>query len=313
MRRRRAAAGVLACAAFGCFGACAQTAKVAVPGALDAGGSPDAGPALDAEDGADVPLDAGAGDVVDGGAGGDDAEDAPTADTTADTAADTSPSHWCDDHPHAFCADFDENPLLAGWDSFATQSGAVELDDAEYTSPDHSFLATLTPVAAGGGGEARLDKRILEPVSSILVAYDVRPEAIDPAATLAVSAIQLSDAQGGLVETINVVLAAGGASIEDIGTASDGGVYVGSLPIAPVLPVGAWTRVSLDVELPWDAGLGAGTITVSLGQKVVLDHARLAPSSQPAAAVIFVGLAAGSSSGTSAVRYDDVTFDAIVR
>jgi hypothetical protein len=308
MRRRRAAAGVLACAAFGCFGACSQTAKVAVTGALDGGGSLDAGPApdaLDAEDEPDVPLDA--------GAGGDDAEDAPAADTAADTGADTSPSHWCDDHPHPFCDDFDEAPLVAGWDSVATQSGTVGLDDAEYTSPPRSFLATVTPLAAGGGGVARLSKRTLELVSSILVAYDVRPEAIDPAATLGVSAIQLSDGQGALVETINVVLTTGGASIEDIGTASDGGVYVGSLPIAPALPLGAWTRVSLDVELPWDAGVGAGTITVSLGENVVLDHARLAPSSQPGLVVIFLGLVAGSSSATSAVRYDDLTFDALVR
>jgi hypothetical protein len=262
-----------------------------VPGALDGGGSFDAGPALDAADEPDVPPDAGAGDG----------------------AADTSPSHWCDDHPHAFCDDFDENPLLAGWDSFATKSGAVGLDNAEHTSPPRSFLATVTPLGAGAGGVARLGKRTLELVSSVLVAYDVRPEAVDPAATLGVSAIQLSDAQGALVETIDVLLTTGGASIEDIGTASDGGVYVGSLPIAPALPLGAWTRVSLDVELPRDAGVGAGTITVSLGQNVVLDHARLAPSSQPGVAVIFVGLVAGSSSATSAVRYDDVTFDALVR
>jgi hypothetical protein len=303
MRRRWAAAEVLACAAFGCFGACSQTAKieVALPGARDAGGSLDAGPALDAEDDEpDVPLDAGA---------GDDAEDAPTA----DTAADSSPSHWCDDHPHPFCDDFDEGPLLPGWDTFATESGAVALDDAEYTSPPRSFLATVTPVAAGGGGAARLGKRTLELVSSVLVAYDVRPEALDPAATLGVSAIQLFDVQGTLVETINVLLTRGGASIEDIGTASDGGVYVGSLPIAPALPIGAWTRVSLDVELPRDAGLGAGTVTVSLGQSVVLDHAPLAPSSQPGLVVVFLGLVAGSSSATSAVRYDDVTFDALVR
>ncbi|HEY2511436.1 MAG TPA: hypothetical protein VGI39_11295 [Polyangiaceae bacterium] len=280
--------------------------------ASDAGASnPDAAVATDG--GPNQADDAGVTDAAPGDASLDDAEASSAA---QDADFDAAPSHWCDTQLHAFCDDFDEDPLTQGWDSLAAQSGEVTLDGLFYTSPGRALLSTVTPLTAGATGTARLGKRTIELSNDIRLAYDLRPDAIDPGAgDLAVSTIQLFASSGAIVESVHVMVSSSGASIEDIGVDGDGGAYVSSYPVAASSLSGTWTHVSLELELPREAGLGAGTVTVSLGTSVVLDHAPLSPSSQPALPVFFLGLvsAGGSSSAPSSVRFDDVTFDAIQR
>lgn len=260
-----------------------------------------------------------AGAFVDASADDSTSPDDATADAddaASDAGIDGAPSHWCDQQLHAFCDDFDEDPLMQGWDSLATQAGQVTLDGVFYTSPGRALLSTVSPLAAGATGMARLGKRTIELSNDIRLAYDVRPDALDPSAgDLAISTIELFAQSGAIVESVHVLVNAAGASVQDIGVGNDGGAYVSSHSLSASPLSGTWTRVSLALALPSEGGLGAGTVTASLGSTVVIDHAPLSPSSRPALPVFFVGLVSQNSTspGTSAVRFDNVTFDAIQR
>jgi hypothetical protein len=274
---------------------------------------------LPSEDGgvADASVhDAGGHEAAASEGGSDDAEaDALATDALSDTEA-PPPSHWCDGKLHAFCDDFDEDPLTQSWDTVAAQAGAVSLDGASFTSPAHSFLATSVAIGPGEYALARLGKRTLELATEVTFAFDLRADLLDPGgAPVGVSAIQLFDGLGELVESVNLLVSNAGAQIEDVSNSVDGGAsVVTQRPVTSTSLVGSWSRVQLQVALPADAGLGQGTLTVTLGSQVVLDHVSLGASSQPALPVIFLGLfTPAGPAGPAAVRFDDVTFDAKVK
>jgi len=220
-------------------------------------------------------------------------------------------SQWCVTQPSPFCDDFDEDPLAQGWDEVAAQHGAIALDDGSYATPARSALAQVDALPAGGSAYARLAKRVAQITTDMTYAFDVRLDAVDPSAPVVVAAIGLADSRGVTFETVDVWLGATSSSVDEYASDGDGGVLTRSHPFAPV-PLGAWTRIALELTLPLDAGLGAGLLTVHVGGDAtppVVDRAPMLDVSQPGFPAVYLGVVAAGPSTPAAVRYDDVTFD----
>jgi hypothetical protein len=113
---------------------------------------------------------------------------------------------------------------------------------------------------------------------------------------------------------VNVVVQEDGATVQDVAPPLDGGAdWEHDHPLVPAPVIGQWVRLKIDLDLPgYDAGVGTGTLTVTVGNAKTpsIDHAPMSPSSQSAQPFFYLGVvSAEGPSQAVAVRFDDVTFD----
>ena len=292
---------ILAVAALGGVLACSPSAtRAPAPGPTEAG-VPDAG-------GSDAPRDA----YLDTRPA--DAE--PPKDAASLDARPGDAGPWClGQGIHLFCDDFDEAPLASAWDTFQEEQGTVRLNDASYTSPFESYLASATSLGQGGVAGVYMSKAVTYPATQMHWAFDVRPDALDPnGVPVVVSSLQMVDTSGDILETITLSLGATSASVTDLAIGVDSGIeWTATHPLVPPPAVGQWTRIKIDILLPeYAAGIGTGTLTVHVGSgpTPAVDHAAMSPASQPSLPYMMLGIVFElGPAEPAAVRFDDVTFD----
>jgi hypothetical protein len=254
------------------------------------------------------PTDSGA---IDTGADGD---AGLPVDATADGPLRDAGS-WCATQGlHLFCDDFDHGPAAQYWDQVQQQHGTPRLDGTTYTSPYQSLLASTTVLAQGAVAAVGLSKRVTYLASQMHLAYDLRVDALDPSgAPVVVSALQMLDTATDILETVSVLVAPSGATVDDFATLDGGVAWDHTHALVAASALAQWTRIQIDIVLPgYDGGPEPGTLTVFVGgQKTpAIDHAALSPVAALAQPFFYIGVvtATGPSLAISA-RFDDVTFD----
>jgi hypothetical protein len=259
------------------------------------------------DDGAPLGDDGAPGD--DGGAQGFDAGDA------APFCASQSPAP-------TFCDDFDENPLdaaafTAPWDQVTQTGGSVVRSGGIVTSPPLAMLSTATsPVTQSIDLAAYKVFPALTKLSDLNLAFDVYVASADKTnkSDAVLAAIELVGAFGerwALELEVSYEAVDGGGALdvlfsENRDPVDGGGSGYSSHAVAQKLPLGAWTRVTMDATA---SPTGATTIALHFGATEVAKYAITVDllDGQPE---ILVGLTYASESSEGwAARYDDVTFD----
>jgi hypothetical protein len=208
---------------------------------------------------------------------------------------------WCAGQPaHTFCDDFDESPLLSGWDN-AEQSGggALALDGVIYTSPHEALLATVdlsTPPS-----QARLVKSFSQ-ASRIVLAFEGRVDSAPDSEQAAVASIWGASSHRVVLQFSVAML-----KVDEIGPNPDGGAasYTDSHVLSVAPQIGAWAHV--DFEL--DIGVTTNSVSISIGGEPATVFS-LSANFVPGPPTVRLGADVSTASqGGWAMRYDDVTVD----
>ena len=287
--RGRIAVAALATALMGALAACGS--EGGVDPSADAGPpGDDAGPDTTTSD-ADVPdADAGA--------------DAPV-DAKPDTKIDAGPSFCSALSPKPkFCDDFDDGDAADAWDSQAVVGGsALDIDVSSYTSAPYS-LGVFTPALANmQAASAALRKTLFGTAkhstlsfSTFLVSNPVVTKGSLAIATLDVSldhffALHLRDSPQDGVSLPAAVL-------EEIE-----GSTITRYPLSSLPPMGAWTRVVIDIDL------NTAKANVTIGGTKVVDDVTIGTSGGTEATVRLGAFYHFGPADPVEARFDDVVID----
>jgi hypothetical protein len=290
------------------------------PPAVDAGaiGDSTGGGAADSDSGAvDSPA-------VDTSTADSSVTDAAAADTAASGVDSASPTDggagWCASQPGPllFCDDFDEGPLLSGFDALDQMNCTAQLDPALYVSPSYSMSATsqqsMQTFNCGG------IKVFPGPIGGLTgttykLAFDVRPLSVDTSAqsdTVA-AVIRLTDSAGTLWalqfepmwDTTNGVLS---VDLSEDTEFVDGGEQFQHTIASGDLPLSTFTRVTLSLtvgpqNVPQTAQLFFGGVMVAA--------ANLHPTTSNPTVSFLLGFSyVGPQNAPWSMLYDNVTFSA---
>ena len=296
-------------------------------------GSPDSGsvggdasPLYPADSGGVV--DTGAGPVVDASneAATDAGQPTPTKDAGADAAdaADSGPppppaalpiyldggtASWCSQHPgYAFCADFDETPLPAG---FNASDGPFLIQTSSLPSSGPNDLLLHVPAQTGAGSwGSKLSRSFTTSATSVVLGFDFYPEVLnDTSAGLLFAALDfLGNANAKY--SLRLAYNAGAPRLEESFLGSPSDIYHSNINIAP----GGWSRIQVEITLPGSADGGdAGTATESIYVNGVLQGTSeiLSPPAgfDPRPNLLIGGVFGTSPTDGWALRYDNVTLD----
>ena len=287
-------------------------------------GSPDAGQSNDAHN---QISDSGTPDTssAEDSAPGDDAGQADTAvadtsppdDVDADAGpADTGPvndpplyaeagaTKWCDAHAtSAFCADFDEAPLPSG---FTSSEGSFLSLTSTLSSSKSNDLLLLIPAQSGSGTiSSKLSRSFTQSASSVILAFDFYPENVNttPSGILFAAIDFLGNAAAKF--SVRLAYNQGATRIEEsfLGFPTD--IFHSSFN----LPIGAWSRVRLELTFGPDGG--ASTMATYVNE--VLQGTKDALSPQPGTDTrpsLLIGAVYGTLPINGwAFRYDNITLD----
>jgi len=293
-------------------------------------GETDASPAQDAAVDSLVPgVDAASGTdtstrtMVDSSAPGVDSA-APPAVDASDAAADVGPiappaalpsyldagtASWCDLHPgYAFCADFDETPLPAG---FNASDGAFLLQTSSWPSSAPNDLLLLVPGQSGSGSwGSKLSRAFSTPASSVVVAFDLYPETVALGGLLFAGLDFLGNANAKY--SVRLAFNNGAPRLEESYLGSPADVYHSNF----TLSANAWSRLQMELTFPptTDGGdADAGTATEAIYVNGVLQgtvEVLTPPAGFDPRPNLLVGAVYGTAPTAAwALRYDNVTLD----
>lgn len=314
MRRSRVTGVVagVALLAGGLLASCANLDGLSGGAPLDDGGKPvfDA-PVVMAESGDDAPPpppdsgDSGSTPPVDAPAETSMA-DVVAPDTGRDAAgsmdANDAGGLWCStvSPTPTFCADFDEGAFDSGWSSSQATNGTIGLDNALYTSPHDSLVASSATTNANV--QAAVFNQFAASGSAYHYAFDLHVDAVSTGAEPVFAEVQLFEGTT-LGYGLTFIVESGGALIEESYT--NGGVQFVDTPLSMAPPIGTWTRVTIDIGAP-----PAGNVTVHIGGTTVLDAHPVPTGSANGVPVIAAGLELfpGGTIGPCKGHIDDVTF-----
>jgi hypothetical protein len=253
-----------------------------------------AGPATNADSGADATVD-GAAQVASSDAG---VVDGSASDATVDGArADGGPARFCRDQTtaHSFCADFDDldaAPTTAwdgSWTTAATFGGTVTIDTTASTSPPGSLATTMTPSSNGPQFHVDLSRSFGPPAPTVVdCSFDFRFDHGTVSGPIGNADILLDSAY----DLELAVSQDGTLTLYD----ADGGSPAGAVVI------GQWTHIRMVLDR------SAPSLKVSLNGAVFLSYAPPAPPVMPAVATFVVGMEA-ETNATDGGQYH---FDNIV-
>jgi hypothetical protein len=261
---------------------------------------------------------------VDTGAVDTSAADSGVTDAPSDVRLDSSPTDanvpWCSTQPGPllFCDDFDEAPLFSGFDALNQMNCTAQLDPASYVSPSYSMNATSKqsmPTFNCGGIKSFPGQNGSLTGTTYNLSFDVQPLTVDKSASsdLVGAAIQLADAAGNtwflqFEPTWDPGIGALTVYLSELAEFSDGGEVPRETIASAYLPLGAWTRVTLQLtvgpqNVPQTAQLFFGGTMVA--------GANLHPATTNPALSIIVGYSyVGPGNAPWSMLYDNVTFSA---
>jgi hypothetical protein len=285
--------------------------------------------------------------VVDAAGGKPPAEDAAEAsaqgmDGTTDAGArpdgsapeDASPSDASDagpDGPYCaslvpaplFCDDFDENTgdaatLAAQWDFLSSSGGKATLSGGTFESPPEAMLVTTqphNPFSDCAGYKSFPAQASKKGVYTLAFAIYLESPDTSNGANAVLSAIQLFDPSGTWDLQLEVYYAtpttAQTLRLSENASPSDGGknTYTEHPIPGTALPLGAWTRVEMVLDLTQPIGpLGGNSATLVFnGNPVVAEVVNVTTAIGTPEIIVGVPYAASTTAGWT-VRYDDVSF-----
>ncbi|MGO8999437.1 MAG: hypothetical protein ACLQVI_39430 [Polyangiaceae bacterium] len=236
-----------------------------------------------------------------------------------DATPDGPPSAYCASFsPQSlFCDDFDEDTqdaaaLAAPWDQVTGVGGTVTRSGGIFTSPTLAMLVTTKAGAASidlcGYKSFTAVPKVGEELSLAFDLYVVQADTTTSSDAV-LAAIELIDALGDRW-ALQLELTYDGIALdvnfsENDSVVGDASTTYTSHPVATRFPIGAWTRVTMEVTVgpPF-------TATLSFGSTAVAKQVPVTPHTISGHPEILVGgTYAQQSTEGWIVRYDDVTFD----
>jgi hypothetical protein len=288
--RGRIAVAALAAAIVGVLGACGSNGTD--PG-MDAGPPADDGGIESATDEDTSVADAGT--------------DAP-ADTKPDTQRDASTGYCATLSPAPkFCDDFDDGNLTDGWSVQNVAGGAVmDLDISSFTSAPYAMAIVTPAINAGQFAPAALRAERIAPARHVTYsfsAYFVTDPAITKGA-LAIAGLDVRSAGPGHYFTLYLRddpqdgVSTPAAVFEEIE-----GATTTRFPLAALPPMGAWTRIVIDVDLD------AAKANVTFGGVKVVDDVTIGTSGGAEATFRLGAVYNYGPADMIEARFDDVVVD----
>ncbi len=302
-------------------------------GSPDAGGPEDAGgtPPVLHDAGADSavnppivdsgppppPVDSGSPPPVDAGS------DAPVSEDSGSTAPpaalpiwlDAGTASWCDLHPgYAFCADFDETPLPAG---FSASDGAYLYQTSSRSSSAPNDLLLNVPAQTGGGTwGSKLSRQFSTPASSVVLAFDFDPEVLNSSSTGILFAGLDFLGNSNAKYSVRLAYNQGAPRLEESYLGSPSDVYHSNFTVS----TNAWSRIQVELTFPATVDGGASadaaappSATESIYVNGVLQgtvETLTPPVGFDQAPNLLIGAVYGTNPTNGwALRYDNVTLD----
>jgi hypothetical protein len=243
-----------------------------------------------------------------------DAADADEVGTVAPPQAlpiylDAGTASWCDQHPgYAFCADFDETALPAG---FSASDGAFLIQTSSLPSSGPNDLLLLVPSQSGSGTwGSKLSRPFSTYATSVVLAFDFYPEVVSTGGMLFAGVDFLGNADAKY--SVRLAFSNGAPRLEESYLGSPADVYHSNFSV----PAQTWSRVQMELSLPPPSDGGAadaGTATESVYVDGVLQgtvEMLTPPGGFDSRPNLLVGGVYGTSpTGEWALRFDNVTFD----
>ncbi len=223
-------------------------------------------------------------------------------DASIDAQLDAGP--FCAQHPSAtFCADFDESAdAAAGFTStYLTSGGVVALDTTTSATAPASLLAgnsVLDASSSSHGAEVRSTG--VTPQNGVTLDLDLRIDKLASEGTY-VEALAIV-INGAVRSSIQLNLKAAASEVGEEIVGLDGGKTYVPHGFASALATSQWMHVTIAVVFQ-----PSRTLTVTVGQNVVVDHVPLNAAFSASGAVdLYLGnaYAPGPSDG-AAIHYDD--------
>jgi hypothetical protein len=278
---------------------------------LDTGTAP---PSPPVDSGSTPPVDSGTPPIVDAGtdAGLDSSSGPPAA--ALPIFLDASTPSWCNQHlGYAFCADFDESPLPAG---FSASDGPylAQTSSSSSSSPNDLLLYVPTQTSASTWG-SKLSRQFETVATSIVLAFDIDPESLNTSSNGMLFAGLDFLGNANAKYSLRLAYNAGAPRLEESYLGSPADIYHSNFTI----PLHQWSRVQVEITFPaptsGDGGGGAdaGTATETIYVNSVLQgitETLTPPAGFDQRPNLLVGAVFGTSpSNTWVIRYDNVTFD----
>ncbi len=286
---------------------------------LDADLSPDAALSTDvdafigsSEDEASPGLDAADADAVDSGV-------SPVTDSQADAASGVPASalptwleagapSWCDLHPgYAFCADFDEVPLPAG---FSASDGAyLSETSSNPSSGPNDLLLYVPPQATAATWGSKLSRSFETPASTIVLAFDIDPESLNSTSSGILFAALDFLGNASAKYSLRLAFNEGAPRLEESYLGSPMDVFHSNFVLAPQ----TWSRIQVEISFAGVEDGGAGIATESIYVNGVLQNVpeTLTPpvGFDPRASFLLGAVYGTSPTEGWALRFDNVTLD----
>jgi hypothetical protein len=266
-------------ASLGCFPACGSSGESSDPPSQ----GPDAAIVVPAEDGAAPAPEAGA-DAADAGS------DVVSPGGRYCTKLTPVPR---------FCDDFDDGDLTNDWTQFVAPAGSVfELDPSSSSSAPASFHVIAQATAAAAANNVLLRSTMFGTVKHAKLAFAL----LMPSVTFTKGAVAIAQFYVNLDDVYTLYLRGpdDAANIPML-EAFVGGVTTRHM-LATLPPVGAWTRVAIDLDL------AGGKASVSFGAAKALDAAPISVLTGTEATVRIGAIVDGPADAVEA-RFDDVVID----
>jgi hypothetical protein len=293
----------------------ANDASTAPPVTHDAGMDSTTNPPV-VDSGGPPVVDSGAPPVVDSGV---DASDAGVDAALGPPAAalpvwlDAGTAGWCDLHPgYDFCADFDETPLPAG---FSASDGAFLAQTSSNPSSGPNDLLLYVPPQQGTGSWGSKLSRQFGAVSSVVFAFDFYPEVLNATSSGLLFAGLDFLGNSNAKYSIRLAYNEGAPRLEESYLGSPSDVYHSNFTV----PVGAWSRIQVEISFPLlnadggiaaDAGAGATESIYVNGVLQGTPEMLAPPVGFDQSPNMLLGGVFGTSPCTEwALRYDNVTLD----
>jgi len=224
---------------------------------------------------------------------------------------------WCTKFGYeaAFCADFDETPLPAGFSASDGPFLAETSSAAEPSSGPNDLLLYVPPQATAGTFGSKLSRQFQTSASTIALAFDVMPESLNTTSSgLLFAALDFTEKAAPASYSLRLAYNAGFPRLEEsyLGTAqtpTPPDVYHSNF----TLPVGVWSRVEVDITFPGEgvggADAGSATEVISVaGVRQGIPEMLTPPAGFDSRPNLLIGAVYGTGPTAGwAIRYDNVT------
>jgi hypothetical protein len=221
-------------------------------------------------------------------------------------------SGWCSEHlGYAFCADFDETPLPAG---FSASDGPYLAQTSSLASSSPNDLLLYVPNQPGSSTwGSKLSRQFETVATSVTLAFDIDPEALNTTSNGMLFAGLDFLGNANAKYSLRLAYNAGAPRLEESYLGSPSDVYHSNFSI----PLHAWSRIQVELTFP-APGDGGSTVDAGTASETIYINGVLQGTSEtltpPAGFDQRPNLLIGAVFGTSpsnawVIRYDNVTLD----